>query len=233
MPSTWTEIAHAEALAMPDLSELEDAGRLNFSLAGFRNYLTGMGVPYVEGSHAQAHYKNFVRLVDTAVRRYESARYFLQQMIDRPADRDAVPEVVRALSELESMFNVLHRALVLLDQLKRAREVPVSKDDLRPFDDFAVRQIRDASEHIADYLSRGDIGKNDDVMVRAWAEGITFVGKRISFVQVAMWLERLHEIARRLVDHDPFADQRPTIPDLHEVADRTQGQAKHDEPEPE
>jgi hypothetical protein len=209
--SNWTEIATAQDLSMPSLEDLEVDGRLHIQLIGFRNLFTGMGVPYVAGSHAHAHYKNFVRLIDTAVRRYESARMNLQRAVDRPPESTGVAEVVRSLSDLEAVFNLLHRALTLLVRLKEAREAPVGSKDLLPFDEDAVQVIRNVSEHIDSALESKELGINDDVMPRVWREGITFAGERISYATMAMWLGRLHIIARTLIDHDPLAAERPAI----------------------
>lgn len=205
----WTSTSLATDLVMPSLEELEREGALHFELLGVFNWFTGMGVPHVEGSHGQAHYKNFVRLVDTAVRRYESARRQLDRSINREPQTTGISDFVRCLSDLEAMFNLLHRALALLNRMKGAAEVPVEATDLQPFDADSVQRIRHASEHIDDLLRKGEIGKDDDVMLRVWREGITFAGEQISFITIATWLRRLHLIARRLIDHDSLADERP------------------------
>lgn len=127
MVPNWTEIAFADSLSMPNLRELESEGRLHIELLAFRNMLTGQGVPYVARSHAHAHYKNLVRVVDTAVRRYQSARDHLQRALDRPPESTGVADVVRALSDLEAVFNLLHRGFGLLVRLKRARRRPFTR----------------------------------------------------------------------------------------------------------
>jgi hypothetical protein len=190
---------------------------MSLVLLGFRNFLTGHGVPFVPGSHAHANYKLYVRLVDKALRRYEGGRDHLEQAFNRPSDSTAIDHVVRALSDLEDCFHAVHRALRLLARLKTAPEAPVTSKDLLPFDDRAIRKIRNASEHVDDALATGEIGTNEDIMHRVWADGVSFTGESISYVTLAMWLRRLHEIARALVDHDSLAGQRPTA--IHVTTD--------------
>lgn len=204
----WTPISDAKSFAMPDISSLARESGQSLVLLSFRNWLTGHGVPMVIGSHAHAHYRNFVRLVDKAVRRYESARQYLEASVHRAPDETALDHVVRALSDLEDMFHAVHRALRLLDSLKGACEAPVTSVDLRPFPSSTVRRIRDANEHIDDYLAKGKIGAGDDVMLRVWAQGISFAGQSISYVTIQLWLTRLHGIARRLIEHDSLAAER-------------------------
>jgi hypothetical protein len=45
-------------------------------------------------------------------------------------------------------------------------------------------------------------------MLRPWREGVTFADERISYATIAIWLRRLHAIARELIDHDPLAAER-------------------------
>jgi hypothetical protein len=194
---------------MPVLADLEAAGRLHHPMLAFGHVFAGTGVPPVTGSHARSNYKNFVRVVDTSIRRYESARTQLQLAVDRPPQGTGIAEVVRATSDFEAVFNLVHRALTLLLRLKEAQEAPVRARDLLPFDEDAIQRIRNVSEHIDRALQRGEIGREDDVMVRVWREGATFAGERVSYATLAGWLRRLHTIAQRLIDHDSLAAQRP------------------------
>jgi hypothetical protein len=112
MTEGWTAIAHARELRMPDLSALVAESGTSIVLLGFRNFLTGHGVPFIPGSHAHAHYKLFVRQVDKALRRYEDARAHLYDAINRRPDEAAIDSVVRAMSDLEDSVSAIHRESV-------------------------------------------------------------------------------------------------------------------------
>ena len=196
---------------MPDLSALVDESASGLVLLGFGVFLTGHGVPFTEGSNAHAHYKLFVLQVDKALRRYASARDHLQHVVQRSPQSTGIDHVARATADLEDVFHALHQAIHLLRRLKEAREAPVRAKDLLAFDDALIERIRNVSAHVDEALLKGEIAPGDDVMIRVWGEGVAFVGESVSYETLGVWLKRLHAVARELIEHDPFADQRPPV----------------------
>jgi hypothetical protein len=160
------------------------------------------GIPPGRVSHV--HYKLIVRLADKAAAEYEAARTELIAYVNRSQNSpEETLHITAAVDHFENLFNALARALTLLDLLKRDSSVPVTNDDLRPFETEIVRKIRNAIEHVDDFLRTGEISMDDDTMIRPWCEGVEFVRIRVRYSELARWIMRVYAIAERLLDHDP------------------------------
>jgi hypothetical protein len=210
MNSDWTsptDSTGSEQVQMDDLSSLIGVAQRR---ALFRNFFTGMGIPDVAGSYAGRDYRNAVRLIEKAIREWELAREDICAYADRTSNNDqATLWFLHSIDHFENMINALHRSCLLLERLKGAPETPISKNDLlRPTEVSRVRSLRHASEHIDDFVRRGEIPKGEDLMIRPWCEGLTFASDRIGYATLAGWLRKLQALALELVDHDSLAAQR-------------------------
>jgi hypothetical protein len=206
MTKAWTDAAMTdEAMPvieqMPDLSSLSGR-RLIRRLLG-QLWLMMWGTPLTgvpQGELAHLHYKLFLRIADKLVAEYEAGRTELTAYVRRPENNlGETLHFVAASDHFENVFNSLARALTLLDLLKRERSVPVTSDDLKPFAAAHVRRIRNAVEHIDDFLRHGEILMTDDIMLRPWCEGVEFADVKVTYVELARWITRIHEIAERLL----------------------------------
>jgi hypothetical protein len=186
------------AVDMPDLSTLRGRPLLR---AMFINFFGGFGISEVEGSYAVQDIRNALRLVDKGIAEYELAAADLRAYTDR---KENIPQTtllyVEAANHLENMINAMHRACLLLDRLKRAKEVDLTNDDLlRPPEVEQIAQLRHASEHVDTFVRTGEIAYGEDMMPRAWCEGLSFAGKRVSYRTIARWLQKLNAAAEKIV----------------------------------
>src|SRR5438045_2375278 len=103
----WRSLAHAGSeadLVMPDLRQLP--ARQVAAMAAIGVFFTGHGVPGIPGSHAHAHFKNYIRLVFKAVREYEAARETLIVFIETKNENlGAIIDLTIAVDHLETCFN--------------------------------------------------------------------------------------------------------------------------------
>jgi hypothetical protein len=213
MSSVWTsptDSTGSEQMKMDDLSSLIGVAQRRTL---FRNFFTGMGIPDVPGSFAGRDYRNAVRLIEKALREWELARKNICAYADRQSNNDkATLWFLESIDHFENMINALHRSCLLLERLKGAPEAPVSKNDLlRPAEVTRIRSLRHASEHVDEFVRRGEIPAGDDLMIRPWCEGLTFASDRIEYSTLAGWLRKLQALALQLVDHDSLAAQRSSF----------------------
>jgi hypothetical protein len=143
--------------------------------------------------------RNFVRLVDKAVREYEAARAALIMQIEdmrrlrEAASRMPAEEVVLEGSSLpalgftdhfEDCITATNRLLKLLQSIKSAK-VPVGREARRIIEAFSkdIPDLRNMVEHIAEAITNGEIKDGEFIMVGPTQDGAgaTLGSNRIAF----------------------------------------------------
>jgi len=184
---------------MPDLSSLYPLiGRLFVQLLvnkpGF-------------SKEARLYQRNYVRLVDLALREYAKAREAILAEIavaNRSAQemsRDGRPiYFIEFTDHIEICITVVWRLYRLLDRLKREEESPIIPRELRRLVETigdSITNIRDAIHHMDERINKGEVYPGVPVMatVNQNGDGVVVSKYEIEFKHLAMVLEKMHEIA--------------------------------------
>ncbi len=190
------------AAQMPDLSTFTTpvmlAYMLNVTLrgAGVRDYAGGV---YLTG---------FLRMVDKAVFEYEAARVALEQYV---ASQNMTSLILRAVAHLETCINSTHRALKFVEHMRQYQAAPdIDRVVQRALssDGRAIPSIRNAIEHMDNWISTGQVRAGDPValMVSEQGDMVSIASEQLSFHDLARLLSRLHALATDLSDyHEPTA----------------------------
>ena len=109
--------------------------------------------------------------------------------------------MIRATLDLDTCINALHRATANVERLKRSRRSSVQTRDLLSTGDAqTLKEVRHALEHVHDRFAARTLGEGDIFIPRLWPESIEFAGREISYRTLARWLERMQELAARLLE---------------------------------
>jgi hypothetical protein len=202
-------LASAKQVDMPDLSGL--CGRAVATMA-LRNWLTGHGL---EGKPARSILKRFVDLSDRSCREYESARTCLEAYVARAGNDWGVMLVFEASGHLEQAVTALHKSARHAEALKRMPGVPkITKQELLSSTEVAeIRRIRDAAEHFDENLLNGLVPEDMAILVAPGPKVFEFSGIEVAYTSLARWITKMLALSERFVEHDPYARQRPTIPE--------------------
>lgn len=141
------QVAHR--CAMPDLSKLTPPRVLGMVLGNI------FGGPMPRSREPRLLVINFVRFVDSALAEYEAARIV---MLENVTD-GAVSKAFRCFAHLENCLVTLRRAYAALDRLKQYPEARVERLVRRFLERHrkAIRQVRNAIEHMDEYIVRGKV----------------------------------------------------------------------------
>jgi len=185
---------------MPDLSGLDSPliGRLFVQLL--------VGEPGLS-QKASLYRRNFIRLLDKALREYREAREAILADIAE-ANRSAKEKrkdgrrihFIAFTDHIETCINAVSRLFRLLERIKSEKESPAFPRVLRRLVETkseSIANVRNAVEHIDEQIQKGEvppgkpimltIGKNDDRIVVSKYE--------MKFEELAMVLEQMHEMA--------------------------------------
>jgi hypothetical protein len=161
--------------------------------------------------------RNFVRLVDKAVRSYEAARSALNMQIEdmkrlrNAASRVPYEEVALEGSSLpalgfadhfEDCITTTNRLLKLLQSIKSAK-IPVGREVKRLIEASSkgIPDLRNTVEHIAEAIANDEFKDGQLIMVGPTQDGTaaTLGSNRIAFADLRIVIRRQHEFAAALL----------------------------------
>ncbi len=185
---------------MPDLSDLDTPlwNRLIVRLAVGEHNIS---------SKASLYRRNFIRLIDKALREYGDARDVILAQIEEPS---RLGYVFRFTDHIENCINAVSRLFRLLDRISSEKDSPVFPRSLRKLvqtKNTSITNIRNSVEHI-DELIRGDgfPGKPIMLIMNEETDGIVVDEFAIKFQELSMVLRNMNEIASYLLQLKPTSD---------------------------
>jgi hypothetical protein len=155
--------------------------------------------------------RNFVRLVDKALREYHEARKLILAQIaemNRPS-KEMIRDgrsiyLFRFPDHIETCINAVRRLYKLLERIKAEKESPELPRELRRLVEtmeVTIVDIRDAIEHIDEMIQKDEIAPNRPIMAAGsenW-DAVVVANEEIKFEDLAMVLRKMHEIALYLL----------------------------------
>jgi hypothetical protein len=155
--------------------------------------------------------RNFVRLVDKALREYHEARKLILAQIaemNRPS-KEMIRDgrsiyLFRFPDHIETCINAVRRLYKLLERIKAEQESPELPRELRRLVETMEATIvdtRDAIEHIDKMIQKDEIAPNRPIMAAGsenW-DAVVVANEEIKFEDLAMVLRKMHEIALYLL----------------------------------
>jgi hypothetical protein len=161
--------------------------------------------------------RNFVRLVDKAVRAYGAARAaMIMQIEDMNRLREAASRMpyegvtlegssLPALGftdHFEDCITATNRLLKLLESIKAAK-MPVVREVRVIIDAYSkeIPGLRNMIEHIAEEISKGAFKDGQFIMLAPTVDGssATLGSNRIAFADLKILLRRLHDVASTML----------------------------------
>ncbi len=189
---------------MPDLSGLDSPliGRLWIQLLVGERGLS---------PKTSLYRRNFVRLVDKALREYHEAREAILAQIaemKRPPKkmiRDGrVLYILTFTDHIETCINTVRRLYKLLERIKAEKQSPELPRTLwRQVEkkEEAIIEIRDAIEHMDEFIINGEVGAGKPIMAAGndnW-DAVVVSKYELKFEELAMVLRVMNEIALYLL----------------------------------
>ena len=155
--------------------------------------------------------RNFIRLVDRALREYHEARELILAQI---AEMNRSPEemirdgrsiyLFRFPDHIETCINAVRRLYKLLERIKAEKESPELPRELRrqvETMEGTILRIRGAIEHMDELILNGEIAVGKPIMAAGsenW-DAVVVADEEIKFEDLAMVLRKMHEIALQLL----------------------------------
>jgi len=185
---------------MPDLSGIDSPllGRLIVQLLVGERGLS---------PRARLYRRNFIRLVDKAVREYYEARAaILADVTEAKRSAEEMTKHGRQLhfiaftDHIETCINAVSRLFKLLERIKLEIESPSFPRELRKLVEKyseSVKTVRDTVEHMDERIRKDEIAPGKPIMLTVSQEGdgILVSDREMKFKDLAMVLEKMHEIA--------------------------------------
>ncbi len=179
---------------MPDLSQLDAQNLANMQL----NMVLGRRRLHTQPAVSLLF--NLARLIDHALREYESARAACDEYAARQKSA-----YFRAQSHLEAFVISLWRSLQYARTLQtlhrpESRDIPpIPNSDLprRP-DEERITRVRGAILHTEERVRGGEVPTALIVM----EDGVTLAGERLTYRELAGWTEQVHAVTQRLVAYE-------------------------------
>ena len=151
--------------------------------------------------------RNFIRLLDKAVREYYEAREaILADVTEAKRSAEEMTKYGRQLhfitftDHIETCINAVSRLFKLLDRIESERESPSFPRELRKLVETlseSVKTIRDTVEHMDERIQEDKIAPGKPIMLTVSQEGdgLLVSDCEMKFKDLAMVLEKMHEIA--------------------------------------
>jgi len=188
---------------MPDLSDLD-------SLTNRLIVQALIGEPGLS-QKTRLYRRNFIRLVDSALREYHEARELILAQIAElnrsPEEMTRAGRIIYLFTfpdHIETCINAARRLYKLLRRIKSEKESPVLPRELRRQVETAentIIDIRDSIEHIDDLILNGEIAKGKPVMATGsenW-DALVVANYELKFEKLAIVLRAMHKIALYLL----------------------------------
>jgi hypothetical protein len=197
-------------MVIPKECKMPDLSGLDFHLIGPLLIQFLIGEPGLS-QKARLYRRNFVRLVEKALREYHEARGVILAQIaeaNRPAKEMKKHGrqifMVQFTDHIETCINATARLFKLLERIKSEREAPAFPKDLRRLVETKsepITNVRDAVEHIDEQIQNGEIapGKPIALAVTRNDDGVMIADYEIKFEELAMVLKKMHEIAQYIL----------------------------------
>jgi len=149
---------------------------------------------------ASLYRKNFIRLVDKALREYHAAREALLGEI-QGTQRSFLIEFT---NHIETCINAVSRLFKLLERIKSEKESPAFPRELRRLVETKnepITNVRNVVEHIDEHIQKDEIAPGKSIMLALSKndDGVVISNFEIKFKELAMVLEKMHEIARHIL----------------------------------
>jgi len=189
---------------MPDLSGL-DSPLLNRLLVQLLMGERGLS------RKSKLYRKNFIRLIDKALREYRNAREAILAQIAEPkrtaeemARTGRIIYIVAFTDYIENCINAVWRLYKLLDRIKSEKGAPALPLELRRLVETqseSITKLRNSVQHIDKIIRKDEIAPGRPIMlVLSENEDGAVVGNyEIKFTDLALVLEKMNEIAKYIL----------------------------------
>ena len=189
---------------MPDLSGLDSplVGRLIVQLLVGERGLS---------PKTSLYRRNFIRLVDKALREYHKAR---EAILAEIAEMNRSPEemsrdgrsiyILTFTDHIENCINAVRRLYKLLERIKAEKQSPGLPRELRrqvETREGTIVKIRGAIEHMDELILKGEAGVGKPIMAAGsenW-DAVVVSSYELKFEELATVLRTMHEIALHLL----------------------------------
>lgn len=197
-------------MEIPSQCKMPDLSGLDFPL------VTRLLVQLIVGERnlsrkAALYRRNFVRLVDKALRQYYEAREVILAEI---AEANRPPEemvkngryiyCIAFTNHIETCINAVSRLFRLLERIKSETDSPSFPRELRRLLETkskSIANVRNSVEHIDEQIQKDEITPGNPIMlsVNKNNDGVIVSNFEIKFKDLAIVLEKMHEIALYLL----------------------------------
>lgn len=179
---------------MPDLSDI-DSPLLPFLVVQLLVGERGLS------QKASLYRREFIRLVNKAVREYCEAR---EVLLAEVAEHGRHLRPYEFTDHIETCINAVSRLLKLLNRIKSEKASSSFPRELRKLVEThskSVRDVRDTVEHMDELIHKGEIAPGKPIMLTCSQEGdrILVSDCELNFTDLAMVLEKMHEIAQHIL----------------------------------
>lgn len=189
---------------MPDLSSLDSP------------LMNRLIVQLLVGEHGlsrkvRLYRRNFVRLIDKALREYHNAREAILAQVaeaNRPT-KEMIEDgrgiyIIGFTDHIENCINAVRRLYGLLDRIKSEKESPGLPRELRRLVETQSKSmidIRDAVEHLDERIQKDEVAPGRPIMlaVNKIEDGVVVADYEIKFRELALVLEKMNEIAQYIL----------------------------------
>ena len=160
---------------------------------------------------AQLYRRNFVRLIDKALREYHNAREaILAQVAEANRSTKEMIEEGRGIyiigftDHIENCINAVRRLYGLLERIKSEKESPEFPRELRRLVETqskSILDVRDTVEHVDERIQKGEIAPGKPIMlaVSKTEDSVVVADCEIKFKELALILEKMNEIAQYIL----------------------------------
>jgi len=196
----------SEAMAIPSECKMPDLSGIDSPLLGRLIIQLLVGERGLSPK-ASMYRRNFIRLVDKAVREYGEARKaILADVAEARRSAEEMIEHGRQLhftaftDHIETCINAVSRLFRLLERIKSEKESPSFPRELRKLVETqseSIKTIRDIVEHMDERIQKDEIAPGKPIMLTVSKEGDRLLVSdcEMKFRDLAMVLEKMHEIA--------------------------------------
>ncbi len=191
---------------VPKTCEMPDLSVLDSRLARFLITAVLAGDPGLSPKEG-LYRRNFVRLVDQAVKEYEDARIALIELIGISGNEFLTGGwelFFRFVRHLENCINATNRAIRTMERIKSepgSLAVPkIARRLIKSISDD-IRELRDAIEHMDEIIQKDGLTGEQPVMLGIGEPGDRLILARyyVRFADLATTLRKLNEVAHLLV----------------------------------
>ena len=179
---------------MPDLSGLDSP------------LISRLIVPILVGEpglsrKAQLYRRNFIRLLDKALREYHEAREaILATIAEEEEIIRRITYMIAFTDHIETCINAVSRLFKLLYIIKTEKEAPTFPKPLLKLVETkydSIANLRNAVEHMDEQIHNGEVTPGNPIMLTISKNGdyVVVSEDQMKFEDLAMVLKKMHEVA--------------------------------------